>query len=111
MPCRSQQVPQAKPVAPAGSSVAQKRPAPEDDDDAAPDIEEVGEISGPPKKKKKKKDKHRERKESVASENPGDGAEPSTSGVTKAEEEKPEVSEVPEEKEKEERKEVSIGEI
>ena len=95
MPCRSQQIPKAKPVAP-----AEKRPAPDDDADEDQDIE-VEEVIRPPKKKKRKKDKH---KESISSENPGDGTEPSTSGVAKPEAEKPEASETPKKKKKKKNK-------
>ena len=103
MPCRSQQVPKAKPVVPVRSSGAEKRPAPGDNADEDPDIE-VEEIIRPPKKKKRKKDKREERKESISSENPGDGAEPSTSGIAKPETEKPEASETPKKKKKKKEK-------
>ena len=102
VPCHSQQVPKAKPVAPVESSRTGKRPAPVDDADEDPDIE-VEEIIRPPKKKKRKKDKC-ERKESIASENPDDGAEPSTSGVAEPEVEKPEASETPKKKKKKKEK-------
>ena len=70
VPCPIQQVPPVTPATPVECGTAPKRPAPEDDD-AAPDIEEVEEISGPPKKKKKK-ERHKEHKESGVSENPTD---------------------------------------
>ena len=102
VPCPIQQVPPVTPATPVERGTAPKHPAPEDDD-AAPDIEEVKEISGPPKKKKKKKDKHKEHKESGASENPTDTVELSTSSVTKAEG-KPEDPEVPKKKKKKKEK-------
>ena len=95
VPCLSQQVPKAKLVVPVECPTPQKCHAPADDD-ATADIEEVGEVSAPPKKKKKKKDKNRE---NGTSKDTGDSVEPSTSGVTKSEE-KPEVSETLKKKKK-----------
>ena len=68
--CPSQLAPPAKMVIPSERTAPVKRPTP-DEDDTAPDIGEVDEVSGSPKKKKKKKDKNREHKESATSENPG----------------------------------------
>ena len=81
VPCPSQLAPKAKKVIPIEHMTPAKRPAPEEDD-TAPEIEEIDKVSAPPKKKKKKKDKSRERKESATSENPRDSAKPGTSDVT-----------------------------
>ena len=62
VPCPSQLAPKAKKVIPVEQMTPVKCPAPEEDD-TAPEIEEIDEVSAPPKKKKKKKDKSRERKE------------------------------------------------
>ena len=59
VPCPSQLAPKAKKVIPVEQTTPVKRPAPKEDD-AAPEIEEIDEVSAPPKKKKKKKDKSRE---------------------------------------------------
>ena len=81
VPCPSQLAPKAKKVIPIEQMTPVKCPAPEEDD-AAPEIEEIDKVLAPLKKKKKKKDKSREHKESATSENPGDIAKPSTSDVT-----------------------------
>ena len=79
VPCPSQLAPKAKKVIPIEHTTPAKRPAPKEDD-TAPEIEEIDEVSAPPKKKKKKKDKSRECKESATSENLGDSAKPGTFG-------------------------------